>query len=74
MRETGSEATVGASWTIPEHIDDGAVRYALEGAVVWSALALARALADEELRPGEARFDRLVAIQRDLIELREEWS
>ncbi|HEY1592911.1 MAG TPA: hypothetical protein VGF81_14040 [Solirubrobacteraceae bacterium] len=75
MREVRSTATVDtSSWTIPEQIDDGCVRYAVEGAVVCSALALARALVDEELRPGDARCDRLVAIQRELIELRENWS
>jgi hypothetical protein len=73
MRESRAAVAVGTAWTIPEYIDDGCVRYALEGAVVWSALALARALVDEELQPGDARFDRLVAIQRELIELREEW-
>ena len=50
------------------------VRYALDGAVVWAALALSRALVDEQLRPGDARFDRLVAVQRELIGIREEWS
>jgi hypothetical protein len=50
------------------------VRYALDGAVVWTALAMSRALVDEELRPGDARFGRLVMIQRELVEIREDWA
>lgn len=61
------------AWAIPEHIDDGCVRYALDGAVVWAALAISRALVDEQLRPGDARFDRLTSIQGELTQLREEW-
>jgi hypothetical protein len=73
LREPRAGTTVGADWTIPEHIDDGCVRYALDGAVVWTALAMSRALVDGQLRPGDAGFDRLVAIQRELSEIREDW-
>ena len=74
LGEPRTEAAVGSDWTIPEHIDDGRVRYALDGAVVWAALAMSRALVDEQLRPGDPRFDRLVAVQRELAGIREQWS
>jgi hypothetical protein len=74
LREPRAGAAVGTDWTIPEHIDDGCVRYALDGAVVWTALAMSRALVDEQLRPGDARFRRLVTIQRELVEIREDWA
>jgi len=60
--------------TIPEYVDDASVRYALDGAVAWSAMALSRALVEERRGVGDARFDRLRAIQRELTELRDEWG
>jgi hypothetical protein len=74
LPEPGAEAAIGTAWTIPEHIDDGRVRYALDGGVVWATLAMSRALVDERSRPGDARVDRLVAVQRDLMAIREEWT
>ena len=54
-------------------LDDGSVRYALDGAVIWGAMAVSRALVDEDRDRGDALLDRLLAIQRALMELRSDW-
>jgi len=72
--EPDSETTTGSRATATEHADNGSVRYALEGAVVWAALAFSRALVDERHGPGDPRYDRLLDIQRELTELRDDWE
>lgn len=73
MREPQAQPPSTAS-AIPDLGDDGSVRYALEGAVIWTALAMARALSDEHLWPGDAGFDRLAAMQSQLTKLRDQWG
>lgn len=59
--------------TTDVQLDDGSVGYALDGAVIWSAMAVSRALVNEDRDRGDALLDRLLAVQRALTELRSEW-
>jgi hypothetical protein len=54
-------------------LDDGSVGYALDGAVIWGAMAVSRALVNEDRDRGDVLLDRLLAVQRALIELRGDW-
>lgn len=59
--------------TIAELVDDDSVGYALHGAVAWGALAISRALMNEERRAGDPLYDRLLSVQADLTRLRKDW-
>ena len=74
MSERQIRSTESPVRTLPEHMDDASVRYAIDGAVAWAAMAFSRALVEERRRTGDPLFDRLLAVQRELTELRDAWA
>jgi len=74
MREPPTPPTKSFTPAIPEHLDDCSVDYALEGAIAWAAMAVSRALVEERRGAGDVLFDRLLALQRELTELRNDWD